>query len=564
MSQRSETPAESTPAPLRASGPGQPIDADLAGLQKLLASRPILWIGAGVSIQAGYPTQAELIEQMRADSDDPIAAHLTLPQVIDEFIASNGKGTLVELLSRELSGRVRQPTALHHAIARLASKGQFSAIITTNLDPLIEYSLHQYHVPHNIQVIEKNASLDDSLLRVFKVHGSHTDWLDAVHARSQQQVFDDRHPFLARQLDVALQQRSVLFVGCSMRSPRLLDWLASRDEQTAALLDRWRPMMTAASWGKTLASPWRQQTAAMPLSRGNVRPLLIRDPEHLSTLWSQVADALGAAPVAILAEDERPGPDEGRAPSETDPAFPQQAIAVEVGKPAGHLRIAMIALALLVGIALAAFAVLSRQSDSRAPTSGTESNATTTPAPRSTAGSAEQVAARLNREGLALWKEENDLVEAAKKLQLATDMSPAPIYYLNLCQVQHRLGRIEQAYPACRAALVHGAEDEAREQAEKLLADQQKAMQLNTEGQALWRKHHDLEGAMRKFRASIALTPHAAHYFNLCYVLHELGRWQQAQTSCREALSYADDAKLAGKIRLVLTSLEQRLRDAPE
>ena len=271
----------------------QPIIADVDALLRILAARPVLWIGAGPSTAAGYPSPSDLARILREEADDEIPAHLDLPDTFDAFIAANGKGSLGTLLRREFSRTAHQPTTLHHAVARLASQDVFAAIVTTNLDPLIEHTLHRHGVEHDVQILNENAVLPDDGLRVLKIHGSHTDWHSTVLSSEAHRTFTQRYGFLTKQLTIILQQRPVLLVGCSMTEPRLLEWLESREEHMAELLDRWRPIMTRASWQRALDAPWRGAKAQRPLSRGNIRPLLVRDYQHhLPELWSQAADSL--------------------------------------------------------------------------------------------------------------------------------------------------------------------------------------------------------------------------------------------------------------------------------
>lgn len=51
---------------------GAPIHADDASIARILGKGPVLWVGAGLSIAAGYPTTGALIDALVAAADDPI------------------------------------------------------------------------------------------------------------------------------------------------------------------------------------------------------------------------------------------------------------------------------------------------------------------------------------------------------------------------------------------------------------------------------------------------------------------------------------------------------------
>jgi hypothetical protein len=82
--------------------PPKPIEDTASGLARILAERPILWVRAGASIAAGYPSTGHLVEAMIQATDDPIDPNLSFYQIADELIRSAGKGTLSRILQREL------------------------------------------------------------------------------------------------------------------------------------------------------------------------------------------------------------------------------------------------------------------------------------------------------------------------------------------------------------------------------------------------------------------------------------------------------------------------------
>jgi len=94
-------------------------------LSKVLGLKPVLWVGAGLSFAAGYPSTWKLVQAMAEAAIDPIDTSLPFFSVADAFVESLGKAALGDLLQRHM-GQPRQPTASHRALARLAGAGHFS------------------------------------------------------------------------------------------------------------------------------------------------------------------------------------------------------------------------------------------------------------------------------------------------------------------------------------------------------------------------------------------------------------------------------------------------------
>jgi len=258
----------------------RPIPATPENLEKVLRHRPLLWVGAGTSIAAGHPGTGTLVEELIAEADDPIDPELRFEQVADAFVESMGTGALEDLLQRVL-GASCPLTDLHRALARRAAEGAFAAIVTTNYDDLLERALGEEEVRFIFQSLEENAAVTDadSDLRLLKLHGSRADWQRTVLSGDAYTEFGPRYPFLQEQLDQLLRHHRVLFVGCSLQDPRILDWLSGLDAEAAKRLKPWRALVTEAEWQAAL------EVGGDAIRRGNLRPLVLEDHGQLSRLW---------------------------------------------------------------------------------------------------------------------------------------------------------------------------------------------------------------------------------------------------------------------------------------
>ncbi|MCP4664703.1 MAG: SIR2 family protein, partial [bacterium] len=170
-------------------------------------------------------------------------------------------------------------TDLHRALARQAAGGAFAAVVTTNYDDLLERALAEAEVRFVFQSLEDNAVVVDPKadVRLLKLHGSRDDWRHAVLSGRAYATFGRRYPFLEKQLALVLRRHPVLFVGCSLRDPRILDWLAALVDADAERLKPWRALMTQPEWDEALA-------ASDALRRGHLRPLVLEDHDQLTRL----------------------------------------------------------------------------------------------------------------------------------------------------------------------------------------------------------------------------------------------------------------------------------------
>jgi NAD-dependent SIR2 family protein deacetylase len=190
-----------------------------------LRLKPVLWLGAGASAAAGYPTLAgiETILKKRLP-----ASRATGFDLIADFTAQFSRADLAAILQKHL-GEPRRFAPLHEAVARLASSGVCPFLFTTNYDRLIENALTDAGIPFVAQSLEDNFTLQYlDHVQVLKLHGDAGDWKSVILSAADYDAFQASYPRLARQLDLSLHTRPVIFIGCSMLDPRLLDWLRAR------------------------------------------------------------------------------------------------------------------------------------------------------------------------------------------------------------------------------------------------------------------------------------------------------------------------------------------------
>jgi tetratricopeptide (TPR) repeat protein len=261
---------------------------------------PILWVGAGASAAAGYPTLWQLEELLRKLLPGSTKTGFEL---IDALVEECGKALLANELETHL-GKPRKFAELHRALARLAGAGLFSAIFTTNYDELIEDALKAEDIHYVPQALEHNYVLQRRKnLLVLKLHGSRTDWLDVVLSGESYASFQASYPLLCSQLDLNLRTCPLVFVGCSMTDPRLLDWLNGLPESKRNELLFSRVLITRTDWGRLSAD---QQAL---LASAKIRPILVETHADIPAVLADAARALAPLDPVELVFDLTPSAD---------------------------------------------------------------------------------------------------------------------------------------------------------------------------------------------------------------------------------------------------------------
>ena len=86
----------------------------------------------------------------------------------------------------------------------------------------------------------------------------------------------------------------------------------------------------------------------------------------------------------------------------------------------------------------------------------------------------------------------------------------------------------------------------------------QQADQLNEQGKQLFAQKN-FEAAYGKFRQAATLSPEGRFFFNMCYTLNFLERYQDAIQACEQVEPAGADADLIAKTKRALASLKEKL-----
>ena len=173
--------------------------------------RLVVFVGAGVSKDAGLPLWHELFEPLRTQAGPDALAHPV--DVAQTYADLHGREALLEYVQRAL-GRVRLPGRLHRALARVPARVYF----TTNYDCLLERALAENGARPRVRWRDDDAAGADFLdwRTVVKLHGCLSARASLVITRDDYDAYRSTHSRLAGLLQSHLGQYTFLCVGFSL------------------------------------------------------------------------------------------------------------------------------------------------------------------------------------------------------------------------------------------------------------------------------------------------------------------------------------------------------------
>jgi hypothetical protein len=192
--------------------------------EKLKQEKVVLFLGAGLSIESGYPNWYKLIEVILdglKDKENKIEAYKdALKSEILSPIEILGKlekyrEDIIETLDKELSSHNdSNPTIIHEKLKQLSKK-----IITTNYDCLIEKANVDFE-KITYSNTYKISKLSEYEKYIFKIHGDinepdkcilfPSDYVNLYSTEQKSSVFE---------LKKIISDKSILFIGFSMNDP---------------------------------------------------------------------------------------------------------------------------------------------------------------------------------------------------------------------------------------------------------------------------------------------------------------------------------------------------------
>lgn len=181
--------------------------------------RPVLFLGAGCSMSAGFPGEKNLLETATERFGKPFRT----PDELRDLPPRQLRDFLAHIIGTTDTGTP------HAILATLVMAGYFDIICTTNWDNAIERSLADVAAAESYAVYTRPVMPDSSIaealrqtrprVKILKLHGDVT---------SEQIITDDKLLRFENSLETTLkdlfQHRGVIFVGYSFAEPRIIQF----------------------------------------------------------------------------------------------------------------------------------------------------------------------------------------------------------------------------------------------------------------------------------------------------------------------------------------------------
>ena len=187
----------------------------------VLEGNAALFVGAGLSLDAGLPGWADLLNPLRSECDVP--DELSDLPLVAEYIGVNvrdgGRDRLEHHILDQIVAADPAPSESHHLIAQLRVK----EIWTTNYDELIEHAVPKATVAIHEEDIR---SIGSAKATIIKMHGSvdtaQRRWAESpVITRSDYEAYEINRPRTWSLLRATYLSRTFLFLGFSFTDPNI-------------------------------------------------------------------------------------------------------------------------------------------------------------------------------------------------------------------------------------------------------------------------------------------------------------------------------------------------------
>lgn len=173
----------------------------------------ILFIGSGLSKSAGFDGWKNLKEHLVSEIEDcPLDANFQ--EIAQYYLEEYGKQRLVKKIRDEMDSFNLEPTPAHEALTKLS----VSIIFTTNYDDLIEKALRGAGRKFDKVVTTADTNFwNTERIQLVKLYGDLEQPESLLITSLQYENYYIFHPVISKILTVALQTKTVLFIGYNSR-----------------------------------------------------------------------------------------------------------------------------------------------------------------------------------------------------------------------------------------------------------------------------------------------------------------------------------------------------------
>ena len=191
--------------------------------ERVGAGEVALFVGHRLSEAAGVPSRRDLAGALAGRMAEALPGALygdgeRLPEIAQLYEVAHGRHALLRYFRDQLDTTVRQPAAVHHALARLP----VHTIFTTTYDDLLERALRQ--AGRRVNRVTGDAMLPHTSanrVQLVKLKGDIEMPDTVVITRSDLDHYLTKHPLIVNQLRDRLSSTTFLLVGYDVDDPDL-------------------------------------------------------------------------------------------------------------------------------------------------------------------------------------------------------------------------------------------------------------------------------------------------------------------------------------------------------
>lgn len=249
-------------------------------LDRAQAGQIVPFVGAGMSVPSGFPTWASLLRSLMTDAPD---RQEELDKLIDSgayeeaaqlVLEQLGQHAFDEEIRNRLGNRRRRPVGPVRLLPHLFA----GELLTTNLDPILKAVYFDEGLPFAGDL--SGTALREALVRLagdphclLRLHGEADSNLGRVLTLDEYNRAYHADRTLAALLGEICGPRSILFLGCSLNSDRIVQ--ALREIKAASSLER--PPHYAFL---PLSSVLDRASRRRELSEAGIHPIYYPEDEH--------------------------------------------------------------------------------------------------------------------------------------------------------------------------------------------------------------------------------------------------------------------------------------------
>ncbi|MDX1992638.1 MAG: SIR2 family protein [bacterium] len=256
--------------------------------------RAALFIGAGMSVDAGLPTWPNLLRDTATELKLDVDRETDLVALAQFHLNVKKVRTRLNQLIVEEYGKDVDITRNHRLLANLP----IETIWTTNYDQLLEKAFREVGKRCDIRVTKGNftSPVRGKDVTIYKMHGDVSKPEDAILTKDDYEIYSRKNEFFTDALRGDLVEKTFLFLGFSFTDPNI-DYILSRirlvmgnDAQQHYCVMRWpeKPKRSGKNKAQYDYDMVRLELRISDLKRYGIEALMINDYSEITEILEEL------------------------------------------------------------------------------------------------------------------------------------------------------------------------------------------------------------------------------------------------------------------------------------